>query len=69
MADPNDKWSGRVTRESNALDLEAEVFTWKDPLYLRKMATVERIHCNTYVNPTGMNLWNIIVRPEGISCR
>ena len=24
-------WSGRVTRESNALDLEGGVFTWKDP--------------------------------------
>ena len=28
----NDKrWSGRVTRESNALDLEEGVFTWSDP--------------------------------------
>jgi len=25
------KWSARVTRESNALDLEAGVFTWDDP--------------------------------------
>lgn len=25
------RWSGRVTRESNALDLEQGVFTWKDP--------------------------------------
>jgi hypothetical protein len=24
-------WSGRVTRESNALDLEEGVFTWKEP--------------------------------------
>ena len=24
-------WSGRVTRESDALDLEEGVFTWKDP--------------------------------------
>jgi protein gp37 len=24
-------WSGRVTRESRALDLAAGVFTWKDP--------------------------------------
>jgi hypothetical protein len=24
-------WSGRVTRESDALDLDAGVFTWKDP--------------------------------------
>jgi hypothetical protein len=27
----DDKWSGRVTRDSNALDLEAGVFTWHDP--------------------------------------
>lgn len=25
------KWSGRVTHESNALDLEEGVFTWQDP--------------------------------------
>ena len=25
------RWSGRVTRESNALDLDSGVFTWKDP--------------------------------------
>jgi hypothetical protein len=25
------RWSGRVTRESNALDLDNGVFTWKDP--------------------------------------
>jgi len=24
-------WSGRVTRESNALDLDQGVFTWSDP--------------------------------------
>jgi hypothetical protein len=27
----NAQWSNRVTRESNALDLEAGVFTWDDP--------------------------------------
>ncbi len=26
------RWSARVTRESNALDLEEGVFTWDDPL-------------------------------------
>ncbi len=26
------KWSARVTRESNALDLEEGVFTWSDPV-------------------------------------
>ena len=25
------RWSGEVTRNSNALDLEPGVFTWKDP--------------------------------------
>jgi len=25
------RWSGRVTRDSNALDLEEGVFTWSDP--------------------------------------
>jgi len=25
------RWSGRVTRESHALQLEEGVFTWKDP--------------------------------------
>jgi len=31
-ADSDDKrWSGRVTRESHALQLEDGVFTWKDP--------------------------------------
>ena len=25
------RWSGRVTRESNTLDLDNGVFTWKDP--------------------------------------
>lgn len=31
MADAPRKWSSRVTRESNALDLEPGVFTWTDP--------------------------------------
>jgi len=29
-ADAADRWSARVTRESNALDLEVGVFTWAD---------------------------------------
>ena len=29
-ASPN-RWSAKVTRESNALGLEKGVFTWKDP--------------------------------------
>ncbi|MBN1895844.1 DUF3175 domain-containing protein [bacterium] len=38
----DERWSGRVTRESNALDLEQGVFTWQDPkriaLSLRRSA-------------------------------
>ncbi len=29
--DNDRKWSNRVTRESNALDLEEGVFTWRNP--------------------------------------
>jgi len=28
---PDVRWSGRVSKESNALDLEEGVFTWTDP--------------------------------------
>ena len=34
-ATQDERWSARVTKESNALDLEAGVFTWSDP---RKIA-------------------------------
>lgn len=31
MANNTRNWSGDVTKQSNALDLEAGVFTWQDP--------------------------------------
>ena len=31
MVEDDKNWSARVTRESDALDLEAGIFTWKDP--------------------------------------
>ncbi|MBI2641016.1 DUF3175 domain-containing protein [Candidatus Roizmanbacteria bacterium] len=31
MTRPKKYWSGTVTKHSNALDLEKEVFTWNDP--------------------------------------
>ena len=34
-AAPDERWSAKVTRESNALDLEPGVFTWSEP---RKIA-------------------------------
>jgi hypothetical protein len=33
---PNKLWSGEVTRHSNALDLDKEVFTWGDPERIAK---------------------------------
>lgn len=32
----NNKWSQKVTKESNSLDLEKDVFTWNDPLQIAK---------------------------------
>lgn len=41
-----ERWSARVTRESDALDLEEGVFTWDDPhriaLSLRRSAEASR---------------------------
>ena len=33
---PADKWSARVTRESNALDLEPDVFAHDDPVQIAR---------------------------------
>jgi hypothetical protein len=64
-------WSVKVTRESNALDLEAGVFTWKDPkkiaLSLKHSADTSRRRKATplrsamsmlvfYINRAGKNL-------------
>jgi len=46
MVEENGNWSARVTRESDALDLEEGVFTWKDPhriaLSLQRSAEASR---------------------------
>lgn len=34
--DDKARWSRRVTRESNALDLEEGVFTWADPVRIAR---------------------------------
>lgn len=64
-------WSGRVTKESNALDLEGEVFTWKDPKKIARSlkrsaeeSTRRKAHpfqsamsmLNFYINRAGNNL-------------
>ena len=35
-ASTQNKWSAKVTHESNALNLEQGVFTWKDPMKIAK---------------------------------
>lgn len=65
------KWSGKVTRKSDALDLEKGVFTWKDPKRIAKSlkASAEASRrrkakpfqsamsmLNFYVNRAGTNL-------------
>ncbi|TSC90746.1 MAG: hypothetical protein CEN92_397 [Candidatus Berkelbacteria bacterium Licking1014_96] len=71
MAKSKKYWSGEVTRRSNALDLDKDVFTWKDPhkiaLSLKKSAetsTRRKAHpfqsamsmLNFYINRAGKNL-------------
>lgn len=64
-------WSARVTRESNALDLEAGVFTWPDPKRIAR-SLARSAHASTrrkgtpyqsvmsmlnfYINRAGKNL-------------
>lgn len=65
------KWSGRVTRKSDALDLRQRVFTWRDPeriaRSLARSAEHSRRHkagpyqsamsmLNFYINRGGHNL-------------
>ena len=46
MVEEDRNWSARVTRDSDALDLEEGVFTWKDPrriaLSLQRSAEASR---------------------------
>lgn len=64
-------WSGRVTKESNALDLDGGVFTWKDPKKIARslkrsaLASTRRkarpfqsamSMLNFYINRAGKNL-------------
>lgn len=68
---PTRRWSARVTHESNALDLDAHVFTWKDPRRIARSLkrSAERSHrrksepyrsamsmLTFYVNRAGRNM-------------
>lgn len=71
MISKDRNWSARVTRESDALDLEEGVFTWKDPrqiaLSLKRSAEASRRRKSTpfrsamsmlvfYINRAGKHL-------------
>ena len=71
MLTKSKKWSGEVTRNSNALDLDDGVFTWVDPVKIaqslkrsalkseRRKATPFQSAMsmlNFYINRTGTNL-------------
>jgi len=64
-------WSGKVTRESNALDLDKDVFTWKNPKKIAQSLKRSATHSarrkahpfqsamsmlNFYINRAGKNL-------------
>ena len=65
------RWSGRVTRESDALDLQRRVFTWRDPKRIARSLKRSAEHStrrkarpyqsamsmlNFYINRGGRNL-------------
>ncbi|MGI5826227.1 MAG: DUF3175 domain-containing protein [Patescibacteria group bacterium] len=64
----NKHWSARVTKESNALDLDAGVFTWKDP---RKIAASLKKSADTSTRRKGtsfrsaMSMLNFYINRSG----
>ena len=71
MARAKKYWSADVTKESNALDLDKDVFTWKDPKKIAQSlkrsaqaSTRRKAHplqsamsmLNFYINRAGKNL-------------
>jgi len=64
----NEKWSNKVTKYSNALDLESGVFTWDDPkkiaLSLKKSAEVSKRKKGT-VYQSAMSMLNFYINRAG----
>lgn len=62
------KWSGKVTRESHALDLEAGVFTWDDPKKIaRSLARSAQESTRRKVEPfrSAMSMLNFYINRAG----
>lgn len=61
-------WSGKVTRESDALDLEPGVFTWKDPQRIaRSLAESARQSQRRKAKPfqSAMSMLNFYINRAG----
>jgi len=62
------KWSGEVTKYSNALDLEEEVFTWNDPLRIA-ISLKRSAECSTRRKTTpyasAMSMLNFYINRAG----
>ncbi len=65
----NQYWSGRVTKESNALDLEPGIFTWKNPrriaLSLKKSAEASTRRKARTVYQSAMSMLNFYINRAG----
>lgn len=61
-------WSARVTRESDALDLEAGVFTWKDPRRIArslKASALASTRRKAAPFPSAMAMLNLYINRAG----
>jgi len=61
-------WSGRVTHESNALDLEEGVFTWKNPRRIvlsLKRSALESSHRKAQPFQSAMSMLNFYINRAG----
>ena len=65
-----DYWSGEVTKTSFALDLEAGVFTWKDPRRIAespKQSAENSIRRKTSAFQSAMSMLNFYINRAGRS--
>lgn len=62
------KWSGRVTEQSDALDLEKGVFTWNDPRRIAESLkrSAEASHrCKASPRQSAMSMINFYINRAG----
>jgi len=65
---PRNKWSGTVTKKSNALDLDRGVFTWKTPrkiAYSLKRSAERSMRRKTTPYASAMSMLNFYINRAG----